>query len=443
MLKDIIRVNTGIKLLDDGLEGGIPKGNWVVITGEPGTGKSILCMHYAYAGLLSGDPVIYVTTEAEFRDVIRQARQFNMNLDDFNIYYLGDEKPERQPQLVVIDIFSLLKTAKQLSAEAEELERKRRYAALEIETLIAAINEGYRVLGLTDEKHKSPLRHVRLVIDSISAFWADKPAMARKYSYQLKIATHRENVTALLVSQYAMTTKSVYGDSRVGVKVGSDIYEVAIEDLFNELLRSSNLIRTKDYDLVNTDGIYTLSLNPKNLTINWCSVYAVVRHRSSSYLYEVVLDDGNSLKVTEDHSLFTLDDGVVEVVKVSDLRVGDYVLVADVGTSEHIHYGTGVLRRVSDIRFIGVVDGYVYDLSVEPYENYVANNIVVHNSTFGFGLEHIADGIFHLWLDNVEDVKEVRRYLIIKKMRMTNHYRGAYKVDVVPGKGLILTKLQV
>lgn len=443
-MKDITRVSTGIKLLDDGLEGGIPKGNWVVITGEPGTGKSILCMHYAYAGLLSGDPVIYVTTEAEFRDVIRQARQFNMNLDDFSTYYLGDEKPERQPQLVVIDIFSLLKTAKQLSAEAEELERKRRYAALEIETLIAAINEGYRVLGLTDEKHKSPLRHVRLVIDSISAFWADKPAMARKYSYQLKIATHRENVTALLVSQYAMTTKSVYGDSRVSVKVGGNVYEVTIEDLFNDLLRSGNkLVRTKDHDIVSVDGIYTLSLNPNDLTINWCDVYAVVRHRNSSYLYEVILDDGSSLKVTEDHSLFTLDNGVVGVVRAGDLRVGDYVLIADVGNLKTTHYGVGVLRRVSDVRFIGVGDGYVYDLSVEPYENYVANNVVVHNSTFGFGLEHIADGIFHLWLDNVEDVKEVRRYLIIKKMRMTNHYRGAYKVDVVPGKGLVLTKLQV
>jgi KaiC domain protein len=443
-LKDITRVSTGIKLLDDGLEGGIPKGNWVVITGEPGTGKSILCMHYAYAGLLSGDPVIYVTTEAEFRDVLRQARQFNMNLDDFSTYYLGDEKPERQPQLVVIDIFSLLKTAKQLSAEAEELERKRRYAALEIETLIAAINEGYRVLGLTDEKHKSPLRHVRLVIDSISAFWADKPAMARKYSYQLKIATHRENVTALLVSQYAMTTKSVYGDSRVSVKVGGSVYEVTIEDLFNDLLRSGNkLVRTKDHDIVSVDGIYTLSLNPNDLTINWCDVYAVVRHRSSSYLYEVILDDGSSLKVTEDHSLFTLNNGVVGVVRAGDLRVGDYVLIADVGNLKTTHYGVGVLRRVSDVRFIGVGDGYVYDLSVEPYENYVANNVVVHNSTFGFGLEHIADGIFHLWLDNVEDVKEVRRYLIIKKMRMTNHYRGAYKVDVVPGKGLVLTKLQV
>jgi KaiC domain protein len=443
-LKDITRVSTGIKLLDDGLEGGIPKGNWVVITGEPGTGKSILCMHYAYAGLLSGDPVIYVTTEAEFRDVLRQARQFNMNLDDFNTYYLGDEKPERQPQLVVIDIFSLLKTAKQLSAEAEELERKRRYAALEIETLITAINEGYRVLGLTDEKHKSPLRHVRLVIDSISAFWADKPAMARKYSYQLKIATHRENVTALLVSQYAMTTKSVYGDSRVSVKVGGNVYEVTIEDLFNDLSRSDNkLIRTKDHDIVSVDGLYTLSLNPNDLTINWCEVYAVVRHRSNSYLYEVILDDGISLKVTEDHSLFTMDNGVVEVVRAGDLRVGDYVLIADVGNPKTTHHGVGVLRRVSDVRFIGVCGGYVYDLSVEPYENYVANNVVVHNSTFGFGLEHIADGIFHLWLDNVEDVKEVRRYLIIKKMRMTNHYKGAYKVDIVPSKGLILTKLQV
>ncbi|MEM4855963.1 MAG: ATPase domain-containing protein, partial [Sulfolobales archaeon] len=67
--------------------------------------------------------------------------------------------------------------------------------------------------------------------------------------------------------------------------------------------------------------------------------------------------------------------------------------------------------------------------------------VVVHNSTFGFGLEHIADGILHLWMDDVESVKEVRRYLIIKKMRMTNHFRGTYRVEIAPSKGLILTKL--
>ena len=142
---------------------------------------------------------------------------------------------------------------------------------LDIETLTAAIHEAYKILGvLREEKAKAPYRHVRLVIDSISAFWADKPAMARRYSYELKIATHRENVTAYLVSQYAMTTRS----------------------------------------------------------------------------------------------------------------------------------------------------------------------------TFGFGLEHIADGVFHLWMDDVERTREVQRYMIIKKMRMTNHDRTAFKLDIVPGKGVVLEKLK-
>lgn len=272
MHQDIVRISTGIKELDEALEGGIPKGSWIAITGEPGTGKSILCMHYAWAGLLGGDPVVYVTTEAEFRDVVRQAKMFGMNFELYRIHDISSkETPSEPPDIVVIDIFGLLKIARQMSTQIQvdtETTRRKWYAALDIETLIAAIHEAYRILGvLRDEKSKSPFKHVRLVIDSLSAFWADKPAMARKYSYDLKIATHRENVTAYLVSQYAMTTKS----------------------------------------------------------------------------------------------------------------------------------------------------------------------------TFGFGLEHIADGVFHLWMDDVESAREVRRYLIIKKMRMTYHKRTAFKLEVQPGRGVVLS----
>ena len=269
----ITRVSTGIPELDKALEGGVPKGSWVAITGEPGTGKSILCMHFAWAGLQAGDPIVYVTTEAEFRDVVRQAKMFGMDFEQFNIYDISSAKePSETPQIVVIDIFGLLKIARQMSesipTDSEQV-RKRRFAALDIQTLIAAIQEAYKILGVLREGSKSPVKHVRLVIDSLSAFWADKPAMARKYSYELKIATHRENVTAYLVSQYAMTTKS----------------------------------------------------------------------------------------------------------------------------------------------------------------------------TFGFGLEHIADGVFHLWMDDVESAKEVRRYMIIKKMRMTNHAKTAFRVDIVPGKGFTLAPI--
>jgi len=58
--------------------------------------------------------------------------------------------------------------------------------------------------------------------------------------------------------------------------------------------------------------------------------------------------------------------------------------------------------------------------------------------SFRFGLEHIADGIIHMWINNVTEVKEVKRWLIIKKMRMTNHAKKAYRVDIHPGKGLEL-----
>lgn len=268
-MSEIVRVSTGIKELDEALEGGIPKGSWVVATGEPGTGKSILAMHFAYAGLRAGDPVVYVTTEQEFRDVVVQARQLGMDFEKYSIYSLGWKKePEAMPQIVVIDIFGLLKVARGLSEKAKEEapEKARRYAALSVETLIEAITEAYDVLGLLEEGGRSPSRHVRLIIDSMSAFWVDKPVMARKYSYQLKIATHRDNVTALLTSQYAPTTGQAYG----------------------------------------------------------------------------------------------------------------------------------------------------------------------------FGLEHIADGVIHLWMDEVETAKEVRRHLIIKKMRMTNHSRKAFDVEIEPGRGIVL-----
>lgn len=276
MQKDIVRVSTGISELDVALEGGVPKGSWVAITGEPGTGKSILCMHFAWAGLLAGDPVVYVTTEAEFRDVVRQAKMFSMDFESYRVYDISSRsEPPETPDIVVIDIFGLLKIARQMSELAQQEQqpdaKKKRYAALDVSTLIAAIHEAYKILGvLRDEKAKSPYKHVRLVVDSMSAFWADKPAMARKYSYELKIATHRENVTAYLVSQYAMTTRS----------------------------------------------------------------------------------------------------------------------------------------------------------------------------TFGFGLEHIADGVLHLWMDDVESRREVKRYLIIKKMRMTNHRKKAFKLDIVPGKGVVLSELE-
>ena len=260
----------GVEALDFALEGGVPRGTWVVVTGEPGVGKSILAMHFAWSGLASGEPVIYVTTESSFRDVVRQGGQFNMRFMDYKPVNLVDALTGRvkvkpgEVNLVVIDLFGLYRQYREMLKASEDMPRKPS-RALSIEVLEASVAKAYELLGFEEGRPSEPSR---LIIDSMTAFWADKPAMARAYSYRLRQALYRQNITALLTSQYAPTTEM----------------------------------------------------------------------------------------------------------------------------------------------------------------------------SFGFGLEHIADGIIHMWMDNVTEVKEVRRWLIIKKMRMTNHSKKAYRVDIQPNKGIVLSE---
>ncbi len=219
----IQRVPFGIDKLDEALEGGVPKGSWVVIGGEPGTGKSIMAIHFAWKGLELDDKVIYVTTEQEFYDVIIQAKQFGMDFDEYNVFNLAEaiqwdradrewtfEKPGKTPDIVVIDLFGLSRVARfalqeQLSGDKTKTKTRKTYVPWSIDTLVFALDKAYELLEV--EKGQ----HVRLIIDSMSTFWVDKPAMARRYSYQLKLAYHRSNITAFLTSQYAMTTRSMFG----------------------------------------------------------------------------------------------------------------------------------------------------------------------------------------------------------------------------------------
>ncbi|RLG06994.1 MAG: KaiC domain-containing protein, partial [Thaumarchaeota archaeon] len=46
---------------------------------------------------------------------------------------------------------------------------------------------------------------------SLSAFWLDKPAMARRYSYFIKKVLSKWNFTIVAVSQYAITTGESHG----------------------------------------------------------------------------------------------------------------------------------------------------------------------------------------------------------------------------------------
>lgn len=161
------------------MEGGIPEGFLVAVTGEPGCGKTIFSIHFIHQGILDGDRCIYVTTEESRESIINQADQFNMNF----------RQAVEGKKLIVIDALMGMDDPWSLKS-------------LDMEALVTKLIEAKKELGYG---------RARVAIDSLSAFWLDKPAMARRYSYYLKKVLSKWNFTILAVSQYAITTSESFG----------------------------------------------------------------------------------------------------------------------------------------------------------------------------------------------------------------------------------------
>lgn len=58
------RVTTGVKGFDALVEGGFPRGSTVLVTGSPGTGKTIFGLHFLCDGAAKGETGIYVVVDS-------------------------------------------------------------------------------------------------------------------------------------------------------------------------------------------------------------------------------------------------------------------------------------------------------------------------------------------------------------------------------------------
>lgn len=290
--KIVQRFRTGIQKLDEAIEGGIPYGSWVLVSGEPGTGKTVLTQHAVQSAVSQGWGAIVVSTEMKKWEWITQCKSLGINIDEQAIVRLDDlveyrvvkgkegeeefevsfmfEKAPKNFRMVFIDVHTLSYLAKMKKRQEETAGRKGKwYSYLDSTVLSLGVELGMRAFSKDPEKGVDLRNPVLLVVDSISMFYLKAPSLAGKVALDLALRFKKYNTIGLLTSQYAWTTKATYG------------------------------------------------------------------------------------------------------------------------------------ARV----------------------------------------EHVADGVIHMWMDSVESAKEIRRYLIIKKMRMTQHSLKAYKVLIEKGKGMMLEEL--
>jgi len=164
------RVPTYIPGLDKILKGGFPKGSVILVSGNCGSGKTILSGQYIWNGAIRGEKGLYISTEERVEDLIRDFSEFGW---DFS-----------KNRKIKVTFMTPLDIEKEIAT---------------IEALI--------------EKEKIQ----RLVIDSISLlglYYKDEYEI-RKKIYQLINSLKRKGVTAILTSEIVEGSNAL---SRYGVE---------------------------------------------------------------------------------------------------------------------------------------------------------------------------------------------------------------------------------
>ena len=76
------KIKFGIQGLDEILKGGVKKDSTILVTGVPGTGKSIAAMQFIYNGALKGIPGMFITSEETAISLREHMQDLGFKLED-------------------------------------------------------------------------------------------------------------------------------------------------------------------------------------------------------------------------------------------------------------------------------------------------------------------------------------------------------------------------
>ncbi len=203
------RVESGIPGLDKILHGGIPYRNVVLLSGGPGTGKTIFGQQYLYYGLKRGESGVLVALEEHPVQIRINMSQFGWDIRQY----------EDQGKFAIVDAFT---------GGIGEAAKRERYVVRSVDdvpSFIDVVREAIRDLAAE-----------RVVIDSVTTLYMTKPATARAVVMNLKRVLAGLGCTSILVSQISVGERGFGGP---GVEHAADgIIRLDLDEVDGELRRS-------------------------------------------------------------------------------------------------------------------------------------------------------------------------------------------------------------
>jgi chromosome segregation protein len=192
--------------------------------------------------------------------------------------------------------------------------------------------------------------------------------------------------------------KCLRGDSEVLLASGR---KKRIDELVVNALARGRVTMLDDGALTidNPDNIEVLSLDLGTLKIAKRRVSAFVKRDAPKTLLKIKTKSGKEITATAYHPLFTLKNGVVVPVKAEQLKPGTPVAVPSFSLEDEaspashdrlqkqiLVIGTVAWDAIESIEHVEHDEEFVYDLCVEKDHNFIAENMVVHNSNVIDGL---------------------------------------------------------
>ena len=217
---------TTIEWIDIGVKGltefipGLPKGDAILVRGEPGTGKTIVCLQFLYTGAKSGEKCLYITTEETPESVMRTGGELWSDFPDLI----------RNGTIKVIN----MSISAQYSSEYGILDKA-------------------EAMGIAETGFAAQPKATRIVIDSLSSLEKRLSNFEefREVFMRLLLETKRKGATVLLTAE--------------GIPLTPDITEYLVDHLIYLDYRKQDTLWTRVFILRKSRSV---PLKPQILKLN-------------------------------------------------------------------------------------------------------------------------------------------------------------------------------
>jgi circadian clock protein KaiC len=146
----IERIKTGIDGLDTLVQGGLPKGTFAVVTGGPGTGKTIFALQFLANGALKyNEKGLFITAEQNIEDIVSQAKQFGWELDQM----------ENTGKIKIVSLIGKQIFEDETMNEIKQLIQENHYERIVFDSITSLLNAPFSKYSIVDHADRGLQPH--------------------------------------------------------------------------------------------------------------------------------------------------------------------------------------------------------------------------------------------------------------------------------------------